>query len=200
MKSSHSLGVAQLSSETRRVTAAPLKIFAIDPGSRKVGFGLLTVPRHKLLSARAYRVHEAGLIEARAEVEIWERIGLIHQAAFELISEFKPDICVLESAFMGQFAASALKLGQARGALIVAATRAKVKVGEISPAKVKELVAGHGRASKSEVSLAVKEWTGFDGGTHPYDVTDAIAIGLAFGVLHASHGVAAPSLQNHERR
>lgn len=166
--------------------AAPLKIFAIDPGSQKVGFSLLEVPRNKLILAKAYSVVEAGLIEAKAGTNIWERIGLIHEAAYGLICEFEPDICVLESAFMGRYAASALKLGQARGALMVAATRAKVNVGEISPAKVKELVTGNGQASKQDVSFAVKSWTGFDGTGQPFDVTDAIAVGLAFGISQAA--------------
>ncbi len=77
---------------------------------------------------------------------------------------------------------TALKLGETRGAIISASWRAKVSIGEITPAEVKKRITGNGRSGKEEVSRSIQALLNFDRKNLPSDVTDALAIALSFGL------------------
>ena len=79
-------------------------------------------------------------------------------------------------------ASSALKLGEARGAIVSAVRRRGLSVFEITPAEVKRTIACAGAASKEDVSRAVTALLGFERGKLPFDATDAVAIALACGL------------------
>jgi crossover junction endodeoxyribonuclease RuvC len=100
----------------------------------------------------------------------------------QLIDELKPDICVLEKAFFGANAASALKLGEVRGALIAACGSRSVTVVELAPTKVKKIVAGNGRATKEDVCRSLETLLEFNRGSMPLDATDALALAFATGL------------------
>ena len=106
----------------------------------------------------------------------------MHEALHSMIARLKPDICVIEHAFFGINAQSALKLGQARGALISAIARYDLPLVELAPTEVKKLITGSGRASKQLVSDSLKSLIGFQPGKLPFDTTDAVAIALSYGV------------------
>lgn len=134
-------------------------------------------------------VLEAGVLRADPRLASEVRIGLLHEALHQLIVQHEPEVCVLEKAFYDKNVSSAIKLGEVRGAFIAACARSKVKVEEISPAEVKKTIAGHGRAEKEQVSLALKALLGFDRGHLPHDATDALAISLCFGLRLATRFV-----------
>lgn len=162
------------------------RILGIDPGSRVVGFACLESRRSVPLSPKDFRIVDAGVLRTDRLEAHAERLGAIHAMMFELIGELGPDAVVIERAFVGVNINSALKLGEARGALISAAQRAAVPVTDITPAQVKRLVTGQGAASKDAVALAMKGLLGFERGRLPHDVTDAMAIALCHGLTMAS--------------
>ncbi|HCO43022.1 MAG TPA: crossover junction endodeoxyribonuclease RuvC [Gammaproteobacteria bacterium] len=124
------------------------RILGIDPGSRLTGFGLIDIQRG------GARYVESGVIRVPPGA-LDARLGTIFNGISELLAEFRPDAVAIESVFVQRNVASALKLGQARGAAIVAAAVAGVPVSEYSPAEIKQRVVGNGRAGKEQVQYMV---------------------------------------------
>lgn len=151
------------------------RILGIDPGSRFTGFGLIDTRRGgaQYVESGIIRV-DPGPLDAR--------LACIFSGVRELIAEFAPATVSIENVFMHRNAASALKLGQARGAAIVAAAVAGVPVAEYTPAEIKLSIVGHGRASKAQIEFMVGRLLGL--ATLPRaDAADA----LAGALCHAQH-------------
>lgn len=165
-----------------KVNARPKHILGVDPGSRITGYAFLRARRPEAILPTDFEIVEAGVLRADASLAHGMRIGLLHEALHDLAARLKPDICVIERAFSDKNVASAIKLGELRGAYIAACARLEIAVEEITPAEVKKAVAGNGRAEKEAIAFAVKTLTGFDRGALPHDVTDALAIALCFGM------------------
>jgi crossover junction endodeoxyribonuclease RuvC len=157
-------------------------ILGIDPGSRVVGFGILRAKVRRPRMPRDFEVIDAGVIKANADLSLPERLGLIHEAVHGLAAEISPTHCAIEKAFHGANAATAIKLGEARGAILAAARRHKLTIFEITPAEVKRTIACKGNATKEDVCHAVSNLLGFDRGKLPFDASDAVAIALACGL------------------
>lgn len=127
-----------------------VRILGIDPGSRYTGYGLIEVVSNKS------RHLGSGRINATAG-EMPLRLLAILNGLTEVIREFAPEEVAIEETFVNRVnAASALVLGQARGAAICAAAQAGLPVSEYAAAQVKVAIAGHGRAEKEQVQHMVK--------------------------------------------
>ena len=155
----------------------------VDPGSRVTGYAFLHCRGQRSLGAGGWEVLEAGVLRVDPGLPYIQRLGLLHEAMFDLLERHQPDVCVIEKAFCGSNASSALKLGEMRGAYMAACARAAVPVAEITPAEVKKTTTGNGRAEKQHVALAVRTLLGFDRGHLPHDVTDALAISLSHAIV-----------------
>jgi crossover junction endodeoxyribonuclease RuvC len=160
------------------VTEKP-KILGIDPGSRVVGFALIGAVKAKPVSPKDWVVLDVGVIRTSTELSMPARLGQIHGAIFDLLSEMAPQYAAIEKAFHGVNAGTALKLGEARGAIIAAFSRRSVPTLEITPAEVKRIIAGNGAASKEQVYQALQALLGFERGRLPLDASDALAIAYA---------------------
>lgn len=143
------------------------RILGIDPGSRLTGFGLIDAQR-----GRAQYV-ESGVIRIDPG-PLDARLACIFSGITELLVEFQPTSVAIENVFMHRNAASALKLGQARGAAIVAAAVAGVVVAEYTPAEIKLSVVGNGRAAKAQVQFMVSRLLGL-AALPRADAADALA-------------------------
>lgn len=127
-----------------------VRILGIDPGSRYTGYGLIEVVASKS------RHLGSGRIDA-TRGEMPQRLLTILNGLSEVIREFAPEEVAIEETFVNRVnAASALVLGQARGAAICAAAQAGLPVAEYAAAQVKVAIAGHGRAEKEQVQHMVK--------------------------------------------
>lgn len=157
-------------------------ILGIDPGSRIVGFAVLRGKIARPRMPRDFEITDAGVIKTRSELSLCERLGIIHESVFGLAAELGPTHCAVEKAFHGVNAASAIKLGEARGSIIAAIRRHSLPIFEITPAEVKRTIACKGSASKEDVCRAVSALLGFELGNLPYDASDALAIALACGL------------------
>ncbi|MFZ5490880.1 MAG: crossover junction endodeoxyribonuclease RuvC [Pseudomonadota bacterium] len=151
------------------------RILGIDPGSRFTGFGLIDARRGGALYV------ESGIIRVDPG-PLDARLACIFSGVSELIAEFQPTTVSIENVFMHRNAASALKLGQARGAAIVAAAVAGVPVAEYTPAEIKLSVVGNGRATKEQIGFMVGRLLGL-AALPRADAADA----LAGALCHAQH-------------
>lgn len=152
--------------------SGPVRILGVDPGTRVVGYGILD---HQA-GARP-RYVECGLIRLDEADPMPVRLCNLARSIAELIAEFAPKVLSLEAAFHGKNASSALKLGQARGAVMVVAAERGLHVAEYPPALVKRAVVGHGRATKEDVKARVQLLFGL-ARAPAADAADALAIAL----------------------
>lgn len=142
----------------------------IDPGSRKTGFGLVN------WAGGQYEYVTSGVIRV-PEVSLPERLKVIFDGVTSLIEQYMPQEFAIEQVFMAKNAGSALKLGQARGAAIVAAVNHEVPVFEYEARKVKQAVVGSGAADKLQVQHMVKTLLKLPAAPQE-DAADALAIAL----------------------
>lgn len=145
-------------------------ILGIDPGSRTTGYGLIR------FKTGCLEYVASGCIRLKSE-QLSERLNVIFQGVTQIIQQYAPDEFAIEEVFMAKNAGSALKLGQARGAAIVAATNSELEVSEYSARKVKQAVVGMGNAEKSQVQHMVKQILKLEGDPQE-DAADALAIAL----------------------
>jgi crossover junction endodeoxyribonuclease RuvC len=116
------------------------------------------------------------------------RLLTIFDGVGELIAEHAPDAVALEESFVGADARIALSVGQARGAVLVAAANAGLPCTEYAPARVKQSVCGYGRAEKAQVQRMVKSILGLDAPPTPHHAADALAVAIC-------HALAPPLLR-----
>ena len=149
---------------------SPLRVLGIDPGSRITGYGLIVAEGSRLSYIAAGRIRPpAGSMPAR--------LGRIHRDVAELIATYDADVLAIEDVFLARNPQSALKLGQARGAAIVAAAAAGLEVFEYPARTVKKAVVGTGRATKAQVQHMVRILLNLKGQPAP-DAADALAIAI----------------------
>lgn len=146
-------------------------ILGIDPGSRKTGFGIINVigSKHEYITSGVIRMKDADELPARLKV--------IFDSLTQIIEQYCPQEMAIEQVFMAKNASSALKLGQARGAAIVAATAQNVPVSEYEARKVKQSVVGNGAADKLQVQHMVKTLLRLPAAPQE-DAADALAVAL----------------------
>jgi crossover junction endodeoxyribonuclease RuvC len=159
-----------------------VKVLGIDPGTAACGYGIVQERGGRLRALD----HGWWSTPARERPEL--RLGTIFARVGELIEAHRPDAVVLEESFVGVDARTALSVGQARGAVLVACAVAGVECAEYAPARVKQTVAGYGRAEKQQVQRMVKAILGLDSPPTPTHAADALAVAIC-------HALAPPLLR-----
>mgnify|MGYP003626154452 CR=1 FL=1 len=154
-------------------------ILGIDPGSRKTGFGIINY-----VSGRSEYL-TSGVIRLPAG-DLSERLRVIYTSVTELVLLHCPDQLAIEQVFMARSAGSALKLGQARGAAIVACVAQDMAVAEYSARQIKQAVVGTGAADKSQVQHMVKVLLKLPAEPQE-DAADALAAALCHA--HTQHSM-----------
>jgi len=149
-------------------------ILGIDPGSRKTGFGIINAQGANLsyLSSGVIRTPEGDLAN---------RLQTIFASVTEIIQEYQPQELAIENVFMAKSAGSALKLGQARGAAMVAATNMGLTVFEYEVRKIKQAVVGTGGADKLQIQHMVRTLLKV-----PRNPQEDAADALAVAICHAN--------------
>jgi crossover junction endodeoxyribonuclease RuvC len=149
-----------------------VRIFGIDPGSNRTGYGCVERidGRHALVIC--------GSLAGPPRAPFQDKLNAIHDGLRTLIERHRPDCVAVEDVFHARNVRSALKLGQARGVALLAASEAGVPVVSYAPAAVKRAVVGYGRAEKHQVQQMVKLLLGLAAAPRPHDVADALAIAI----------------------
>ncbi len=145
-------------------------VLGIDPGSLKTGFGIINCVGSKTQYVTSGVIRIPG-------VSLPERLKIIFDSITEIIEEYCPQEMAIESVFMAKSAGSALKLGQARGAAIVAAVNQEMPVSEYEARKVKQSVVGNGAADKHQMQHMVKTLLKLPS-TPQEDAADALGVAL----------------------
>jgi crossover junction endodeoxyribonuclease RuvC len=159
------------------VNKARVRIFGIDPGSVRTGYGCIETDgtRHHLVAC--------GAIAASARLPFPDRLLKIHVELTALLARCRPDGVAVESLFHAVNARSALQLGHARGVALLAASQAGVPIAEYTPAEIKRAVVGYGRAEKTQVQQMIRLLLGLAEAPQPLDVSDALAV----AICHSHH-------------
>jgi len=155
-----------------------MRIIGIDPGSRRTGYGVVVSEGTEL------GFIACGTIRMENEPDFSRRLLLIFEGLTEVMEEHRPDAAAVEDVFVSRNSRSALKLGQARGAAVVAACRQRIPVFDYTPRTVKQTVAGYGQAEKGQVQEMVRLLLDLSG-LPSADAADALAVALC----HAQHSV-----------
>ena len=147
-----------------------MRILGIDPGSQRTGFGVLDDKD----GGPAYVA--CGVIVALSG-SVPERLHRIFSGVDEVITTYRPDVCAVERVFFAHNADSALKLGQARGVVLVAAARAHLAVHEYTALQIKKASVGVGHAAKAQVQHMMRALLGLSA-LPSSDAADALACAL----------------------
>ena len=163
-----------------------MRIFGIDPGSDRTGYGCVETDgsRHRIITS--------GAIKTATSASFPEKLLQIHTGLAALLVECRPDSVAIENLFYANNARSALKLGHARGVAMLAAVELGLPVAEYTPAEVKRAVVGYGRAEKHQVQHMVKLILGLDVAPTPHDASDALAIAICHSHSLGPVGLATP--------
>jgi len=159
-----------------------VKVVGIDPGTAACGYGIVEERDGRLRAIG----HGCWNTSPRERPEL--RLRTLFDGVAALIVEHAPDAVVLEESFVGADARVALSVGQARGAVLVAAAAAGIECAEYAPARVKQSVCGYGRADKAQVGKMVKAILGLAAVPTPNHAADALAVAIC-------HALAPPLLR-----
>jgi len=125
-------------------------VLGVDPGSKVTGYGLVEKKNNEMTC-----IH-SGNIAPSGKIPFYDRIHFIFQATVEILEQYRPGEMAIEDLFYAKNVKSSLKLGHARGAVLIAAVHCGVKIFEYSPLEIKKSVVGYGRASKEQVRSMVQ--------------------------------------------
>lgn len=171
-------------------------ILGIDPGSRITGYGIV-----QQQGAKFHYIGSGCIRTPNKDLSI--KLDTIFSGVSEIIQQYKPDTFAIEQVFLAHNPDSALKLGQARGSAIVAATQGLLPVFEYSARQIKQAVVGSGAADKSQVQHMVQHILKLDGKPQA-DAADALAVAICHGntnqSLVAMAGVARKTVRGRLRR
>ncbi|MGD0586488.1 MAG: crossover junction endodeoxyribonuclease RuvC [Oryzomonas sp.] len=148
-----------------------MRVLGIDPGSRITGYGIVEQEGNRLVHV------DNGAIFTDSAADFPGRLQRIFDGLCSVIAEFRPDEAAVENIFFSTNVQSALKLGQARGAAIVAAVQAGLPVAEYTALQVKQAVVGQGRAEKGQVQKMLKALLGLPEIAQA-DASDALAVAV----------------------
>jgi crossover junction endodeoxyribonuclease RuvC len=153
-----------------------VRLLGLDPGLRHTGWGIIDVAGNKL------RHVANGTVDSDEDRPMAERLLQLCDGIAAIIAEYRPDEAAVEETFVNVNAASTLKLGQARGVVLLAPARAGLPVAEYPANLVKKSVVGTGHAGKEQVAMMMR--TLFPGcELASLDAADALAV----AVCHAHH-------------
>jgi crossover junction endodeoxyribonuclease RuvC len=156
-----------------------VKVLGIDPGTAACGYGIVHEDHGRL------RAVDFGWWCTSPEERLELRLKTVFEGVRDLIDLHAPDAVALEESFVGVDARTALSVGQARGAVLVACALVAVDCREYTPSTVKQAVCGYGRAQKDQVQRMVKTILGMQAVPTPHHASDALAVAIC-------HALASP--------
>lgn len=147
----------------------------IDPGAANLGFGVVRVEGSRMVAL------DGGVVETEAELPIELRLERIHSALSELIEWHQPKAMALEDLYFGKNVHSAMSVGRASGAAMLAAAQRGVRCFVYTPQAIKKAVCGSGAAGKEQVQRMVATLLGLPELPTPDHAADALAVAICHG-------------------
>ena len=159
------------------------RVLGIDPGTASTGYGVVV----ETVSG-AYELVACGVIRTTPDQPMHLRLRAIFHDIQSLISEFQPHEVAVEELFFGRNVTTAISVGQARGAALLAAALSDLPVFEYTPAAIKQALTGYGNADKYQMQAMVRQLLELEEAPSPDDAADGVAIALCHlqtGRFHA---------------
>ena len=152
-------------------------ILGLDPGTARVGYGVLKKDRASLLCL------EYGCFETPKHKTAGDRLLLLEKALTRVLLQYKPNVAVVERLFFFKNLKTAMPVSEARGVLLLTLARKKILTIELSPLQVKMATTGYGRADKKQMQRMVKEILTLQEPPEPDDAADALALAISAAAL-----------------
>ncbi len=149
-----------------------LTILGIDPGYALLGWGVIEyyASRHRLVAC--------GTVETTKDMPWTDRLKEVYTGLVSIINQYRPDVCAVEELFFNSNQKTAIKVGEARGAAVVACANAGLPVYEYTPLQIKQALTGYGRADKKQMQEMVRQILGLERAPKPDDAADAVAAAI----------------------
>ncbi|MCG6957564.1 MAG: crossover junction endodeoxyribonuclease RuvC [Gemmatimonadetes bacterium] len=170
---SSSSSVLRMGEGELRGFAGGVVVLGIDPGTAATGYGVVTRRGVGQVS-----LVECGVIRTSAGEPLARRIREIYQEVDTLLERHRPFAVAVENVFQGKNVRSALTLGHARGAILLAAALRDLPIAEYAPREIKKAVVGTGDATKDQVGFMVKQHLRLKEAPAPADAADGVAAAL----------------------
>ncbi len=148
-------------------------VIGVDPGAALTGYGVVAAARDGTVS-----LLECGVIRTEPKSPLAARLRIIHEGVLEVIERHTPATVAVESVFYSRNVRTAVVLGHARAAVLLAAALRDIPVAEYAPAEIKSAVAGTGRATKEQVQFMVQQLLHLRSAPQPADAADGVAVAL----------------------
>ena len=159
-----------------------MKILGIDPGLADTGWGVIQCAAENGMRNADCRIVDYGNIVTSSGDAIESRLSDIHAEVMDLIKKYEPDVVAVEELYFGVNVKTAMKVGQARGAVILAAGDCGLPVVNYAPNKIKIALTGYGHADKQQVQEMVKRFLNLDKIPKPDHAADALACAYCHAV------------------
>jgi crossover junction endodeoxyribonuclease RuvC len=151
-------------------------IIGIDPGYGRIGYGVIEKGRNNEWLPRA-----CGCIETPANGVFVERLSELHSELLKLIKKYKPTRMAVEDLFFYKNVTTAIKVGQARGVILLTAVNNNIPVDEFTPLQIKRAITGYGKAEKGQMQKMVSAILRLPKKIKSDDAADALAVALCAG-------------------
>ena len=152
-----------------------MRVLGIDPALRTTGYGVIEA------TPKRVRLIEAGIVSPRVGGTLEQRLRELHAGMTDVIVQTAPDVVVIEELYTTyKNPSTALLMAHARGVLCLAGAQAGITVHTLGHAHVKRALTGSGGARKEQVNSMVVRMLGLRAAPKPNDVSDALALALAF--------------------
>ncbi len=149
-----------------------LIILGVDPGLAITGFAIIEKKKKsKILIAY-------GCIRTSSKEDHYKRLLTIYEDITQIITKYQPEVAAVEKLFFNKNVRTALKVGEARGVVLLAIAKTNLSIFEYTPLQVKQALVGYGRADKQQVQYMVKSEFNLKKAPSPDDVADACAVAL----------------------
>ncbi|MBN1331597.1 crossover junction endodeoxyribonuclease RuvC [Candidatus Dojkabacteria bacterium] len=152
-----------------------MRVLGIDPGTAITGWAIL---ENDLGMKNNIKCIDYGVITTPAGLEMPLRLKDLYHELIEIIDKYKPESAAIEELFFFKNQKTVIKVGQARGVVIVALANAGLQIFDYTPLQVKQAVTGYGRAEKKQIQEMVRLITNLKEIPKPDDAADAIAVGI----------------------
>ena len=154
-------------------------ILGIDPGLAEAGYGVVEK------KGNSFSVLDYDVITTSSDLADVERLELLYDDIAGVIDSYEPDHMAVEKLFFNKNVKTAIRVGQARGVLMLAGSRVDLPVHEYTPLEVKQAVVGYGRASKHQVQEMTRTLLNLDSVPDSDDAADALAVSICHGHNYA---------------
>ena len=161
--------------QLNRAIGSNMRILGIDPGYAILGYGLVDYNGSK------FSIVKYGVVTTEANTSMPERLKVLYSELMDIIAEHEPDVASIEELFFNSNAKTAIKVGEARGAAILACANSGLEIYEYTPLQIKQALSGYGRAEKQQIQQIVKSILGLKEVPKPDDAADAVAAAICHG-------------------